>query len=52
MNQTLPLYPVPKYPSGVAGGSFAIAMAARPNVPKLDVRDLPNPPVRAGHRPS
>lgn len=51
MNENLPLYDVPKYNGTVAGGAFAVPLAAR-NVPKLDLQDLPNPPARtAGNRP-
>lgn len=41
---TLPLYDVPKYGGTVAGGAFAVPLAAR-DAMKLDVRDLPNPPT-------
>ncbi|CAG9170023.1 hypothetical protein [Cupriavidus pinatubonensis] len=51
MIQDLPLYEVPKYNGTVAGGAFAVPLAAR-NVPKLDLRDLPNPPAQVlGRRP-
>ncbi|CAJ4322237.1 Uncharacterised protein [Burkholderia pseudomallei] len=39
-----PLWDVPKYASGAAGGVFAVAQAAQRNSERLDVRDLPNPP--------
>lgn len=46
MSQNLPLYDVPKYGGTVAGGAFAVALAAR-NSERLDLRDLPNPPSQA-----
>lgn len=45
MAQNLPLFDVPKYGGTVAGGAFAVALAAR-NVERLDPRDLPNPPAQ------
>ncbi|HDR9135079.1 hypothetical protein KDX16_28570 [Burkholderia vietnamiensis] len=39
-----PLWDVPKYASGAAGGVFAVAQAAHRNSERLDIRDLPNPP--------
>ncbi|MDR8877252.1 hypothetical protein [Burkholderia multivorans] len=39
-----PLWDVPKYAGGAAGGVFAVAQAAQRSSERLDIRDLPNPP--------
>ncbi|WP_069357819.1 hypothetical protein [Burkholderia cenocepacia] len=39
-----PLWDVPKYANGAAGGVFAVAQASHRNSERLDIRDLPNPP--------
>jgi len=46
MSTNLPLYDVHHYKNGAAGGAFAVASAVRPNLPKLDFRDLPSPPAQ------
>ncbi|MFM0265525.1 hypothetical protein [Paraburkholderia sediminicola] len=43
----LPVWDVPKYASGAAGGVFAAAQAAPRTAERLDVRDLPNPPLNS-----
>ena len=50
MNTNLPLFDVPKYYNGVAGGAFAVPLATR-NVQRLDYQDLPNPPAQANNAP-
>lgn len=52
MLNNLPVYDVPKYNENVAGGAFAVPLAARNDVKKLDLRDLPNPPHQSvGRKP-
>ena len=55
VSTNLPLYDVHHYKNGAAGGAFAVAAAVRPNLPKLDFRDLPSPPdqlANATRRPA
>lgn len=44
MNKSLPVFDVPKFRSGTAGGALAVGMSAAKR-PLLDLRDLPNPPT-------
>lgn len=52
MNQTLPVFDIPKYNNTTIGGASAVAMAAAKR-PLLDLRDLPNPPhTMTHHKPN
>lgn len=52
MKDQLPVFDVPKYEGGVAGGALAAAMSAAKR-PLVDLRDLPNPPLtHSARKPS
>lgn len=51
--QQLPVFEVQRVKGGVAAvGVLAVPLAANHKLPKLDLRDLPTPPVSVyGHKP-
>lgn len=52
MDQSLPVFDIPKYNNTTLGGASAVAMATAKH-PLLDMRDLPYPPsALAHHKPN